>query len=127
MRIRVRTVSRPSTIPRMVSAELPDTELSSSGKENSSTVDGSSTLRAPAEADGKLGKRPLDFLCCWLPVGTGRVVEDKAMSPFLLLDGGENMGTGPFLSATDAGLGIFFTLNTLLRTLGVVEEAAVVV
>ena len=124
MRMRVRTVSSPSTIPRMVSAELPDTD-ESSGKENSSTMDGSSTLRAPAEA-GKLGKRALDFLC-WLPVVTGRVVEDKVMSPFLLLDGGKNMGTGPFLSATGAGLVIFFTLNTLLRNLGVVEDAAVVV
>ena len=122
MRMSVRTVSRPSTIPKMVSDELPDTE--SSGKERPSTVDGSSTLRASAEA-GKLGKCPLDFLCL-LPVVIGRVVEDKVISPFLLLEGGKNMGTGPSLSVTGAGLGISFTLNTLLRTLGVVVDAVVV-
>ena len=122
MRMSVRTVSRPSTIPNMVSDELPDTE--SSGKERSSTSDGSSTLRASAEA-GKFGKRPLDFLRLLL-VAIGRIVEDKVKSPFLLLDGGKNIGTGPSLSATGAGLGISFTLNTLLRTLGVVVDAVVV-
>ena len=109
---------RPSTIPKIVSAELPETE--SSGEENSSTVDGPSTLRAPAAA-GKLGKRPLDFLCL-MPDVIGRAVEDKVMSLFLLLEGGKNMGTGSLLSPT----GTFFTLTTLLRTLDVVVDAVVV-
>ena len=122
MRMRVRTVRRPSTIPKIVSVELPDTE--SSGDEKSPTVDASSTRRAPAAA-GKLGKRPLDFLCL-LPAGIGKAVEDKVTPSFLLLDGGKNMGTGPSPLATGAGLGIFFTLNTLLRILGVVVDAVVV-
>lgn len=122
MRMRVRTARRPRTIPSVVSVELADTE--SSGDESSSTVDGSSTRRAPAAA-GKLGKCPLDFLCLF-PVGIGRAVEGKVMPPFLLLEGGKNMGTGPSPSATGAGLGISLTLNTLLRTLGVVVDAVVV-
>ena len=117
MRMRVSTVRRPSTIPSIVSVELE--EIESSGDESSSTVDVSSTRRAPAAA-GKLGKCPLDFLCL-LPVGIGRAVEDKVMSSSLLLEGGKNMGTGP-----SPGWGISFTLNTLLRTLGVVVDAVVV-
>ena len=112
----------PSTIPKMVSAELPAAP-EGSGKESSSTVDCSPTLRAPAEADGKLGKRPRDFLCALV---IGRAVEDEDVSPFLLLEGGKNIGTGFPFSATGAGLVISFTLNTLLRTLGVGEDAVVV-
>ena len=112
----------PSTIPKMVSAELPPAP-EGSGKESSSTVEGSPTLRAPAEADGKLGKRPRDFLCALV---IGRAVEDEDMSPFLLLEGGKNIGTGAPFSATVAGLVISFTVNTLLRTLGVGEDAVVV-
>ena len=112
----------PSTIPKMVSAELPAAP-EGSGKESSSTVEGSPTLRAPAEADGKLGKRPRDFLCALV---IGRAVEDEDMSPFLLLEGGKNIGTGFPFSATGAGLVISFTLNTRLRTLGVGEDAVVV-
>ena len=112
----------PSTIPKMVSAELPAAP-EGSGKESSSTVEGSPTLRAPAEADGKLGKRPRDFLCALV---IGRAVEDEDVSPFLLLEGGKNIGTGFPFSATGAGLVISFTLNTLLRTLGVGEDAVVV-
>ena len=112
----------PSTIPKMVSAELPAAP-EGSGKESSSTVDCSPTLRAPAEADGKLGKRPRDFLCAFV---IGRAVEDEDVSPFLLLEGGKNIGTGFPFSATGAGLVISFTLNTLLRTLGVGEDAVVV-
>ena len=106
----------------MVSAELPAAP-ECSGKESSSTVEGSPTLRAPAEADGKLGKRPRDFLCALV---IGRAVEDEDVSPFLLLEGGKNIGTGFPFSATGAGLVISFTLNTLLRTLGVGEDAVVV-
>ena len=106
----------------MVSAELPPAP-EGSGKESSSTVEGSPTLRAPAEADGKLGKRPRDFLCALV---IGRAVEDEDVSPFLLLEGGKNIGTGFPFSATVAGLVISFTLNTLLRTLGVGEDAVVV-
>ena len=106
----------------MVSAELPPAP-EGSGKESSSTVEGSPTLRAPAEADGKLGKRPRDFLCALV---IGRAVEDEDVSPFLLLEGGKNIGTGFPFSATGAGLVISFTLNTLLRTLGVGEDAVVV-
>ena len=106
----------------MVSAELPAAP-EGSGKESSSTVEGSPTLRAPAEADGKLGKRPRDFLCALV---IGRAVEDEDMSPFLLLEGGKNIGTGFPFSATGAGLVISFTVNTLLRTLGVGEDAVVV-
>ena len=112
----------PSTIPKMVSAELPAAP-EGSGKESSSTVDCSPTLRAPAEADGKLGKRPRDFLCALV---IGRAVEDEDVSPFLLLEGGKNIGTGFPFSATGAGLVISFTVNTLLRTLGVGEDAVVV-
>ena len=106
----------------MVSAELPAAP-EGSGKESSSTVEGSPSLRAPAEADGKLGKRPRDFLCALV---IGRAVEDEDVSPFLLLEGGKNIGTGFPFSATGAGLVISFTLNTLLRTLGVGEDAVVV-
>ena len=106
----------------MVSAELPAAP-EGSGKESSATVDCSPTLRAPAEADGKLGKRPRDFLCALV---IGRAVEDEDVSPFLLLEGGKNIGTGFPFSATGAGLVISFTVNTLLRTLGVGEDAVVV-
>ena len=94
----------------MVSAELPAAP-EGSGKESSATVDCSPNLRAPAEADGKLGKRPRDFLCALV---IGRAVEDEDVSPFLLLEGGKNIGTGFPFSATGAGLVISFTLNTLL-------------